>query len=218
MRIDIFSDPICPWCLIGKRRLDRALAERPGLEVALNWRAYQLNPDMAPEGMDRKAYLAAKFGGPERAAEVYRLVQAAARKDGLDIDLAAIRRTPSTLDAHRLIRFAEPDGAQARVVEGLFRGYFFEGRDIGDRRVLVAIAADAGLDGPAVAAFLDGDEAAAEVRAEDREARVLGITGVPCFIIDGRFAISGAQEPEAFLALFDLEHATDRPAAGAGTS
>ncbi len=218
MRIDIFSDPICPWCLIGKRRLDRALTERPGLEVALNWRAFQLNPDMAPEGMDRKAYLAAKFGGPERAAEVYRSVQAAARKDGLDIDLAAIRRTPSTLDAHRLIRFAEPDGAQARVVEGLFRGYFFEGRDIGDRRVLVAIAADAGLDGPAIAAFLDGDEAAAEVRAEDREARVLGITGVPCFIIDGRFAISGAQEPEAFLALFDLEHAADRPAAGAGTS
>lgn len=215
MHIDIYSDPICPWCFIGKRRLERALAERPGLEVTVRWRAFQLNPDMAPDGMDRGAYLAAKFGGADRAAQVYQYVLAAARKEGLAIDLAAIRRTPNTLDAHRLIRFAGPGAVQDKVVEGLFRGYFLDGRDIGDREVLVAVAADAGLDGPAVSAFLDGDQEAAAVQAEDRRARMLGITGVPCFIFDDKYALTGAQEPAAFLPLFDLEQAAAaRPSNG----
>lgn len=217
MRIDIYSDLICPWCFIGKRRLERALAARPGLEVALNWRAFQLNPDMPPGGMERGAYLAAKFGGAERAARVYDAVLTAAAGEGLGIDFDAIRRTPNTLQAHRLIRFAPAGEAQERVVEALFHAYFRHGRDIGDTETLIAVAAEAGLDAAAAREFLQSDRELAAVRAEDLRARTMGINGVPCFILDDRYALSGAQEPETLFAFLDLgRESAPAPAAGSG--
>lgn len=202
MHIDIFSDVICPWCFIGKRRLARALAAESDVAVTVRWRAFMLNPDMPPEGMDRQAYVALKFGGAAQARRVYENVLQAASQEGLTLALDRIPRTPSTVEAHRLIRWASGLGDADAVVEGLFRAYFQEGRDIGDRGVLATLAGESGLDAAAAAAMLAGNEGAAEVVAEDRSARRIGINGVPCFIFDGQYAVSGAQEPEVFAPIF----------------
>jgi predicted DsbA family dithiol-disulfide isomerase len=204
--IDVFSDPICPWCFIGKKRLEAALDARPDIPVTLRWRAFQLNPDMPRAGMDRQAYLSAKFGGPDRAAEIYGHIGRVGDEVGIDFQFDGIPRTPSTLKAHRLIRYAQRpahDKANA-VVAALFQAYFLEGRDIGDDTELMSIAESAGLDRDAAAAYLATDEDEAEVQAEDVFARRLGIGGVPCFIVEGKYAVSGAQEPEAFLPLLDM--------------
>ena len=184
--IDVFSDPICPWCYIGKKRLDQALAARPDLPIAVRWRAFQLNPDMPRDGMDRQSYLSAKVG--------------------IDFQFDKIPRTPSTLNAHRLIRYAQRPGVEKAdgLMPALFQAYFIDGKDIGDVAVLLDIAQAVGLDRPAVQEYLNSREDEDEVQAEDVFARRLGIGGVPCFIIDGKYALSGAQEPEAFLPLLDM--------------
>ncbi|MCH7930535.1 MAG: DsbA family oxidoreductase, partial [Proteobacteria bacterium] len=146
MQIEIVSDVICPWCFIGKRRLERALAARPGLDVETTWRPFQLNPDMPPEGMERQSYLAAKFGSADRAAQLYAEISKAGAVEGIDFAFDRIARTPNTIDAHRLIRFAGGDGAQDAVSELLFRRYFLDGADLGDRERLAEIGAEAGLD------------------------------------------------------------------------
>ncbi|MCK6454087.1 MAG: DsbA family oxidoreductase [Alphaproteobacteria bacterium] len=215
MRIDIFSDVICPWCFIGKRRLDKALALRPQPDLQLRWRAFQLNPGMPEEGMDRQAYLAAKFGGAESAQRIYDTVGAAGAREGIAFAFDRIKRTPNTVAAHRLIRFAEARGRQDAVVEALFHAYFLDGRLVGEKPVLAAIAGESGLDASEARAFLDGPEETEAVLAEDAFARRLGIGGVPCFIVDGKYALSGAQEPEAFLPVFDL---VAGEAAGAGVA
>jgi predicted DsbA family dithiol-disulfide isomerase len=202
MRIDIISDTICPWCFIGKRRLESALAETPDLAPEILWHPFQLNPDMPPDGMDRAHYLEAKFGGGTRAREIYRVVTRAAENAGLDLNIDAIRRTPNTLASHRLIHRAKAEGRQTAVVEALFKAYFLDGQDIGQVPVLAEIGAGAGLDRDTIATFLASDEDQDLIRAEDVRARKLGINGVPCFIIDGRYAISGAQEPEVFRQVF----------------
>lgn len=204
MRIDIFSDVICPWCFIGKKRLEKALALRPLPDLQIHWRAFQLNPGMPEEGMDRQAYLAAKFGGPESAQRIYDTVGAAGRRSGVAFAFDKITRTPNTVAAHRLIRFSERFGRQDAMVETLFQAYFLQGRNLSDKDSLADIAAAAGLDRAAVRGYLDSDEDTETVLAEDAYARKLGIGGVPCFIVDGRYALSGAQEPEAFLPVFDL--------------
>ncbi len=213
MVIDIVSDVVCPWCYIGKRRLERALAARKDAPPPrLVWRAFQLNPDMPREGMDRSRYLAAKFGSIAQARRVYDEIAAAGEAEGIAFDFARIARTPNTLDAHRLIRFAAAQDRQDSVVEALFRAYFLEGVDVGAREALIAIAEAAGLDGEAAAAYLAGDEGLDAVRREDLGARRLGVTGVPCFIVDGRYAISGAQAPEVFLRVFETaEQAAQQP-------
>jgi len=204
LRIDIVLDVICPWCFIGKRRLEKALARRPEITPELAWRPFQLNPDMPLEGMPRQDYLAAKFGGAQHAGRIYQAVTQA----GVSVDIAfafdRIRRTPNTRNAHRLIRHAEAEGRADAVVEALFRAYFLEGRDVGDRTTLAEIAGEAGLEWAEIAAFLAGDSALGEVLAEDRNARRIGINAVPCFIFAGQYAISGAQEPEFFFPVFDL--------------
>lgn len=203
MRIDIISDTICPWCFIGKRRLARALKQRPEPQVEITWRPFQLNPDMPREGMDRQSYLTAKFGSEANSAEIYARVAEAGRGEGIAFNFAGIPRTPNTLDSHRLIRWAGESGAQDRVVELLFRRYFLDAEDIGDSRVLTAVAAEAGMDGAWVAEALAGDNDLDIVRAEDRYARQLGVSGVPCFVLERKYAISGAQEPAAFLQAFE---------------
>lgn len=212
MRLDIFSDVICPWCYIGKRRLERALALRPDAQPAIRWRAFQLNPDMPSDGMDRQVYLRRKFGGEARARQVYDNIRTAAEGESLEFCFERIRRTPNTVKAHRLIRYATDQGVADAVVEALFAAYFREGRDIGDVAELVALAEECGLDNAAVAEWMATEDGTAEVQAETHFAYQNGIHGVPCFIVNGKYAVSGAQEPEAFMPLFDLARETAEPA------
>jgi predicted DsbA family dithiol-disulfide isomerase len=200
INIDIVSDAVCPWCFIGKRRLEAALDQAQGeFEVYVGWRPFQLNPEMPAGGADRKTYLAAKFGGAERADGMYRSVREAGATAGIDFRFEDIQRTPNTVDAHRLIGIAGRAGVQDAVVESLFRAYFLEGRDIGDHKVLAEIAAAAGLDPKTVGAYLAGTDDVDRVQKEDETARRMGIQGVPCFIFNRKYAVSGAQEPEVLL-------------------
>lgn len=201
--LDIVSDPICPWCHIGKANLFRALDQRPGHTFLLRWRPFQLNPDMASGGMDRRAYLEAKFGGAARVDAAEAQVSEAAARAGLSIDWARVTRVPNTLDAHRLLRWAAIERRQTPVALALFSAYWDQGQDIGDHAVLAGIAASAGMDRGATARLLAGDADRAEVQAEDAEARRIGITGVPTFIVGGRHAVVGAQPPETWAAAID---------------
>jgi len=214
MIIDVFSDPICPWCFIGKRRMERAF-ELYGVadEVTVRWRAFQLNPGMPPEGMDRARYLALKFGGDERAAQIYGMIRETGEAVGIPFAFDRIERTPNTVKAHRLIRFAARSGQDGVVVETLFQRYFLEGQDIGDAGVLHDVAIACGLGGDTVQAWLDGHEEEEEVRNEHDFAVSLNIDGVPCFIVDNRYAVVGAQESEAFGPVFDLVREEGRKAA-----
>ncbi|AWK84802.1 DsbA family oxidoreductase [Azospirillum thermophilum] len=204
MLIETFADLICPWCYIGKRRLDRALADRPGLRVDVRWQPFQLNPDMPAGGMDRAAYLAAKFGGTERARHVYRMIEETADRDGLPLALDRIRRTPNSLDAHRLVRIAGRRGLGSAMADALFAAYFCEGLDIGDHDTLAAAAVPLGFDVQEVKRLLAGDAEVAAVQAADGLARQMGLQAVPCYIFNRRYALSGAQEPASFLPLLDL--------------
>ncbi|HET6185319.1 MAG TPA: DsbA family oxidoreductase [Acetobacteraceae bacterium] len=192
--LDIVSDAICPWCYIGKRQTEAALAvlAREELRFSVRWNPFQLNPDMPKDGVERAAYRAAKFGSAERAAELDARVTAAARAVGLDFHLERQRRTPNTLAAHRLIWFAGTKGVQDAVVEALFAAYFSLGRDIGDIATLAEIAGQAGLDSAEAQDFLRSDLAASEIAAADRAAREAGVNGVPSFFLDGYFLFSGA--------------------------
>jgi predicted DsbA family dithiol-disulfide isomerase len=193
IRLDIFSDPICPWCYIGKAHLDRALASRPDHPFAIQWHPFQLNPDMPAEGTDRRSYLEAKFGGKTKAVEVYARVEQAAAEAGIEIDFAAIDRTPNTLNAHRLIHWAGLERRQSAIVAALFRAYFREGRDIGNNAALVEIATAAGMDGSVTARLLASNADRDDLIARDADARQKGLTGVPAFLIAQHYVISGAQ-------------------------
>ena len=196
VKLDIMSDPICPWCYIGKTYLDRALADMPDAPFTIEWHPFQLNPDMPREGMDRRAYLEAKFGGKDGAVKAYLPVVEHGKKAGLKLNLDAIARTPNTLDAHRLIHWAGIEGAQTAVVSALFKAYFVEGRDIGDTEVLGDIADSCGLDASIILRLLDSDADLEEMRGRDAAARKMGITSVPTFIVAGQHAVPGAQPPE----------------------
>jgi predicted DsbA family dithiol-disulfide isomerase len=197
-RIDIVSDVICPWCYIGKRQLERALAtlEREGLRFSVHWNPFQLNPDMPKEGRDRIAYRVQKFGSAERARELDERVGDAAANVGLSFRQDLMLRTPNTLDAHRLVWLAGREGVQDAVVEALFVAYFTQGRDVGDHAVLADCAAQGGMDRAAVADFLAGDTAAQEMLAADRAAREASVSGVPSFFLDGYSLFSGAMPAE----------------------
>lgn len=204
MLIETFADLICPWCYIGKRRLARALELRPGLRIDIRWQPFQLNPDMPPGGMARTDYLTAKFGGAERARQIYRVIEETAERDGLALALDRIQRTPSSFDAHRLVRIAGRRGLGNAMADALFAAYFGEGVDIGDRDALAATAASIGLEEEEVKRLLAGDAEAASVHAADSLARQMGLQAVPCYIFNRRYALSGAQEPASFLPLLDL--------------
>ncbi len=204
MIVDVIVDTVCPWCYVGKARFEKALAMRPDQVVEIGWRPFQLNPASPREGKDRRAYLAEKFGGAERARQRYAAIGDAGRQEGIDFRFDRIERTPNSVDSHRLIAYARRDGRQDAVVDALFRAYFTDGRDIGDIGVLAGIAAGCGLDGDAALAYLASDDDRATIIAEDELARSLGVNGVPCYIVDRKYAVSGAQSPEVFLQIFDL--------------
>jgi len=191
-RLEIISDPICPWCYIGKSKLEKALASA-GNPFDITWRPFQLNPDMPPEGMDRRTYLESKFG-TDRATDVYAQIEKAATNAGLEVDFSRMKRTPNTVDAHRVIRWAKTSGHQGDLVSALFERYFKLGEDISDHAVLVDAARQVGMDGDVVARLLQGDADRDEVLGEDREAREMGVSGVPTFLIGGTYVVQGAQD------------------------
>lgn len=208
-RLEIISDPVCPWCYIGAHNLGRALAESGARPFELIWRPYQLNPDMPAEGMDRRAYLDAKFGGRDRADAAYSRVETAASEAGLEIDFSAIARAPNTLDSHRLIRWAAAEGVQTRAAMELFRRYFVLGEDISDHHVLAEAAGEAGLEAAVIARLLAGDADREVVRAEVGVAQAMGVTGVPTFVLGRKYALAGAQPVETWIKLIgELEAAT----------
>ncbi|GAB4260748.1 MAG: DsbA family oxidoreductase [Pararhodobacter sp.] len=202
-KLDIFSDPICPWCHIGKALLDRALEQRPTHPFVVEWHPFMLNPRFPPEGMDRREYLQAKFGPPEDVVKAYLPVQQTAEENGIALNLDKITRTPSTLDAHRLIHWAGLEGRQTAVVSALFRAYFVEGRDIGDRAELTAIAEACGLDGAMIARLLNTDADADQIRQRDAEIRERGLQGVPAFIVGRTYVVTGAQPTDTWLRIID---------------
>lgn len=199
VNIDVVSDVMCPWCYIGKRRLEAALADLPGdLHVDVHWRPYQLDSTLPKEGKDRKLYLSEKFGGEERAAAFYGTIVEAGHVESIPFDFDGIAVSPNTLDAHRLIRWSatEAPGVQDRLVEVLFRAYFTEGKNIGDNAVLLDAAEEAGMDRAIAETLLLGDADRTEVEGEIETARNMGVTGVPCFILDNKYAVMGAQSAE----------------------
>lgn len=201
--LDIFSDPICPWCMIGKARLDRAEAERGAPIFQRRWRVFQLNPHMPPEGVDRRAYLETKFGGKEGADRVYGGIAATAERDGLDVDLDRIRRTPSTVNAHRLLKWVEPLGGQDAVMDALFDAYFRKGEDISAPSVLIRAGEAGGLDAATTETLLAGDAEREVVSAEDEMAREIGVSGAPTFIIAGQHVAPGALETSMWLQVIE---------------
>ena len=204
VRIDIVSDVVCPWCFIGKKRLESAVAMKPDVPVELHWRPYFLNDWIPREGISREQYLVTKFGGVDRYKGIAQRVAAAAQAEGLTYAIDKISRQPNTTDAHRLIRWADAIGKSAEMKQKLMDFYFTEGGDLTDRDTLARAASEVGLDADKVRADLASDKDLAEVEREAEAAKEAGIQGVPMFIFDGRFAVSGAQAPE------DLAEAIER--------
>ncbi|AWZ22138.1 DSBA-like thioredoxin family protein [Roseovarius sp. EC-HK134] len=203
VKLDIISDPICPWCYIGKTLLDQALAQRPDHPFEIEWHPFQLNPDMPAEGMDRRDYLETKFGGKDGAIRAYAPVLERAEAAGLTIDFAAIKRTPNTLDAHRLLHWAGIEGCQDRMAMALFQAYFNEGRDIGDPEVLADLADSLSLDGAMIQRLLATEADREDIRTRDAQFRQMGITGVPTFIVGGQHAVPGCQPTDLWVKVID---------------
>jgi predicted DsbA family dithiol-disulfide isomerase len=203
-RIDVISDSICPWCYIGKRNLEGALKilAGEGLHFSVMWHPFQLNPDMPAEGVERKAYREAKFGGPEKARAIDERITATAATVGLEFHLDRLMRTPNTVNSHRLIRMAGQEDVQEAVVEALFKAYFCDGADIGDPEILAGVGGAGGLDPDAVFKMLKGEEHRREVLSGDQMARNAGIQGVPSFALQGHVLFSGAQPPEEMAKAF----------------
>jgi predicted DsbA family dithiol-disulfide isomerase len=198
VRIDIISDVVCPWCYLGKARLEAALKDLPEVEADIHWRPYQIDPTIPRTGVDRKAYMEAKFGPGPGLSEAHARLSAFGSELGLAFAFDAIKISPNTMNAHRLIRWAAQagPGIQNKAVDLLFKAYFEDGKDIGDTTVLVEIATSAGMDGAIVTTLLPTDAEEAGVIGEIAQAKQLGISGVPCFIIDQKYAVSGAQTPD----------------------
>ena len=211
--VDLIADLACPWCYIGLVRLDRARAMRPDWPVRLRWWPFLLNPTLPPEGMDRAAYLRAKFGSDEAARQVYRRIVESAQGDGIAFAFERMKRTPNTILAQRLIAFAEQQDRSEDLIRVLFRALFEEGRDIGHLETLLELVEKAGLDRAAAETFLRSQEQAKEVVVAHQRAERLGVRGVPVFVVDREQAIAGAQPPEVLAGLLDVAAAARRASA-----
>jgi len=202
--IEIVHDLVCPWCYLGVRRLIRTLRRRPDILFELTWRPFLLNPDMPRLGMARPDYVVRKFGGEDRAKRLYATISEVGRLEGVQFRFDRIRRTPSSVDAHRLVRYAARYARADEMVEALFAAHFTDGHDLGDHDVLAAVAATYGMEPVSVRRFLGSDEETEAVHADNLRAHRLGINGVPCFVVAGNHAIAGAQEPEVIERLLDI--------------
>lgn len=209
MLLEIFSDTVCPWCYIGKRRLERAMRLRAQPGLSTRWRAFQLNPGLPLSGMDRRQYMIAKFGSLDRAHRLFDAVARVGAQEGIHFDFERIARTPNTVRSHRLLYAAAEEGKQSELLDLIFAAYFTQGLDIGDADVLSALAFEAGMSGGLIAdALTEGSRLDAAI-TEDLQSRRIGINGVPFFVFNGRFGLSGAQEPEALLNMLDLAREED---------
>jgi predicted DsbA family dithiol-disulfide isomerase len=216
LTIDVVSDVVCPWCFIGKRRLEKAIALKPGIPVTVRYRPYFLNPWVPREGISREEYLTTKFGSVDRYKANAQRIVTAARQDGLTYNMEGITRQPNTIDCHRLILWSGQTGDPARMKQRLMELYFTEGADLSDPEVLAGAAGDCGMDADEVRRWLASDKDVAGVEAEAESAKNAGIDGVPCFILGGVFAVSGAQSPEYLADAIERAAAERRAPAGAG--
>jgi len=210
--IDILFDPICPWCFIGKRRLDEAIHQRPGLNVKRRWRPFLLNPEMPNEGLERTAYLVRKFGSEERVRRVYGAIEEAGLSVEIDFAFDRIKQTPNTVDAHRVVRFADQYDKADVTAEMLFNRYFIDGDNIGDRKILCDIAEKAGLDIDKLQTYLDSDDDIELIYEENARAHRMGVNGVPSFLFNESMVISGAQEPQVLARMLDAALTADTAA------
>ena len=201
LSVDVISDVICPWCFIGKRRLEKAIAAH-GKPVTVQWHAFQLNPAMPKEGISRREYRIRKFGSWERSMQLDANIVATGKDEGILFDFDRMERTPNTLDAHRLIWLADMDGVRDAVVEALFRAYFTEGRDISNSQTLIDVVAEAGLDRKRAEAVLDGHEGMEAIKGAGEQTQRLRVDSVPFFVVNGKITLSGAQQPDMFLEAF----------------
>jgi len=203
MKIDVIIDTVCPWCFIGKRRLERAFASRPDLKAEIVWRPFLLNPDMPAGGIDRTDYLVKKFGSESRVRRIYGAIADVGESVAIDFAFDRIRRTPNSVDSHRLIRYAERFGKADEIVENLFVAFFVAGRDIGDLPVLADLAEKSGFDRRDVEIYLNEEDDSALVYDENARAHRLGINGVPAYVFNESWVISGAQEPQVLSRMLD---------------
>lgn len=203
MTIDVYADIACPWCYLGRSRLKRALADRPGLDVSLNWRPFQLQPGLPSDGEDFRTVLEKKFGQWNRVEQMFERLERLGDDEGLTFDFDAIEAAPNTEDAHRLILWAQEQNRGDQLATRLFRAYFSEGRNVSQQDVLVECAVDVGLDADEARSLLQGDEYAQAVRDSQRQAQRRGVTGVPCYVFDDRHAVTGAQPVEVFSEALD---------------
>ena len=198
--VDVISDVVCPWCFVGMKRLERAIAMAEGVEVELRWRPYQLDPTIPKEGLPRRDYMLAKFGSEDKLRAIHDQIVAIGEAEGIRFHFEAMEKAANTLDAHRLIRWAgspqSPQGAQTQAVRRLFEMNFEEGRDISDPVVLGEVAEEIGMDAALVGALLASNSDAESVQAEIATAAQMGVRGVPCFLLEGKYAVMGAQDAE----------------------
>ncbi|HIJ62589.1 MAG TPA: DsbA family oxidoreductase [Rhodospirillaceae bacterium] len=215
MRIDVIFDTICPWCYIGKRRLERALAQRPEISAEIRWRAFLLNPEMPASGVDRQTYLERKFGSAYRIQRILGAASLAAEAENIHFNFDLMERTPSSINSHRLIHLASLSGCQSEVVESVFDAYFVQGLDISDIDILCRLGADCGLDPLELRDYLLGAAGVAAIRTENAHIHRLGVSGIPCYFFNERYAVSGAQDVEILTRLLDIarEHEVETAAA-----
>ncbi len=199
VKLDILADPACPWCYVGKAYLIRALEQSGDHPFDIEWHPYQINPDLPLSGVDRAEYLETLFGSREAAAKAHVPLAEHAQAAGVTFDFEAIKRTPNTRDAHRLIHWAGLEGRQTPVVHAIFRAYWSEGRDIGQHSVLIDIAEKMGMDPAMVGRLLASDADIADIRDRQAHSRKMGVNSVPTFIVDHRYAVQGAQPTEVWI-------------------
>ena len=204
MLVEIISDIICPWCFIGKRRFERALAKLPQERLEIRWQPFQLNPTMPADGMERQSYMATKFGGADRAELQNKRIHETGMEVDINFNFSIIKRTPNTINSHRLIHYAHEFGLQNEIVEALFLGYFIQGRDLGAHDELIRVGASCGLNEKLLTRYLYSDEGRSHILDSDQKVRLSDISGVPCYVIDNKYAVSGAQSPEVFHQVFNL--------------
>lgn len=209
MKVNVIIDTVCPWCYIGKRRFEQALALRPDLDVKLAWRAFLLNSEMPAGGIARNLYLTRKFGSEARVRRIYGAIEEAGQSVEINFAFDRIARTPNSVDSHRLIRFAERTGKADAMVETLFIEYFINGRDIGSRPVLLDFGRKLGLDVEDLRDYLDSEEGVRSIYDENSRAHRLGVNGVPSFVFNEKMVISGAQEPQVLASMIDAAIAGD---------
>lgn len=212
MRIDVISDSVCPWCYIGKRRLEQALALRPDITPEIRWWPFLLNPEIPPEGVDRDMYLIKKFGSESRVRRIYGAIADAGLSVEIDFAFERISRTPNSVDSHRLIRAAQLQGKAEIIAEALFVAFFRNGLDIGNRALLVDIGEEHGLDRDQLDLYLGSDEDIADVYDDNARAHRLGVNGVPAFVFNDNWVISGAQEPQVLARMLDAANTADHAA------